>query len=609
MLPASLLAGCALTSTSPSATTHGMSIHGNVHGGQQPIAGAHVYLLAAAATGYGSPSVSLLDGNATGFADALGGYVPTDSNGGWDITGVYACTPNSQVYVFAQGGDPGAGVNSASALMAVLGNCPSSGNFATATPFVWVNEVSTVAAAYAMSGYAVDATHVASSGSPLALTGIANAFANAANLADLASGTALATTPAGNGTVPSAQINLLANVAAACINSTGPGSLPCATLLGEATSDGTPSGSAPAETASALINIAHHPGANVADFFNLTPPVAPFNPSPATQPADLTLSLSYTGGGLNGPTSVAIDALGNAWVSNQGSSTLTALSGTGAPLSGSPFSGNGISSPGQVAIDIHGNAWVADTGSSMVSAFDTTGTPLLGSPFTSPGIGGANAVAFDQAGDTWIASPGMNSVTELAASSSAWSFTQSLNLPTAVAVDRAGNVWVTNEGNNSVSLLDTNGAPQWAQPVTGDGLDLPYSVAIDGTGNAWVANVNGQSLTVLDVTGTPLPGSPFTAGGLNSPVATAFDGAGNVWVANAGSQGVTELDAMGNPAVGSPFQAPSLASALSVAVDGAGSVWLANSGANTVTELIGAAVPAVTPISAAIASGLVGARP
>ncbi len=49
-------------------------------------------------------------------------------------------------------------------------------------PYMVVNEVSTVAAAYAMAGFATDATHVGSSGTALALTGIANAFANAANL-------------------------------------------------------------------------------------------------------------------------------------------------------------------------------------------------------------------------------------------------------------------------------------------------------------------------------------------------------------------------------------------------------------------------------------------
>jgi hypothetical protein len=86
--------------------------------------------------------------------------------------------------------------------MTVLGACPGNGNlFANLSP-VTMNEVSTIAAAYAMAGFATDVTHVSSSGTPLAQIGVANAFANAGNLVSLATGSALSITPSGNGTVP-----------------------------------------------------------------------------------------------------------------------------------------------------------------------------------------------------------------------------------------------------------------------------------------------------------------------------------------------------------------------------------------------------------------------
>src|ERR1019366_8272488 len=128
---------------------------------------------------------------------------------------------------------------------------PAAGNFAAATPFVAVNEVSTVAAAYAMAGFATDATHVGSSGTTLAQTGIANAFANAGNLETLGTGMALATTPAGNGTVPQAAINTLGNILAACVNSTGTGAA-CTTLFANAESGGT-TGTMATDTATAAI--------------------------------------------------------------------------------------------------------------------------------------------------------------------------------------------------------------------------------------------------------------------------------------------------------------------------------------------------------------------
>lgn len=605
-----LIAGCSLTSTNSIAPALGLSLHGKVHGGQQPISGAHVYLLAADTTAYGNPSVSLLNSGVTGFSDSVGAYVPTATDGSWDISGAYTCTPNTQVYLYAQGGDPGAGANSASGLMAVLGNCPSSGTFATSVPYVSINEVTTVAAAYAVSGFAVDALHVSSSGTPLALTGIANAFANAGNLVDLASGAAVVQTPNGNGTVPVAQINLLANIAAECINSTGPGSGPCATLLGDATSDGTPGGTAPTDTATALINIAHNPGANVSALFNLPSPAAPFVTGMTTQPNDFTLAVQYTGAALHSPTSIAFDAAGNAWVTNQGSNTMTVVSSLGVPAAASPFSSNGVNSPMQVAIDTHGNAWIANSGSSSISEFDNSGNVVSGSPFSLTNSDTAGALAIDATGNVWVASPATSHATIMASGGGSSLITGSgLASPYGVSVDQSGNAWIANRGANSVTILDHTGTPLVNSPITRYGIDHPVAVSIDGVGNAWISNLRGSSLTVLDHTGVAVSGSPFTGGGIASPVGTAFDGAGNVWVANSTGNGVTELSSTGTPMPGSPFQAPGLSSPSFIAVDGAGSVWLTNQGGDSLTEMIGAGVPAVTPIATALTNGLIGVRP
>lgn len=605
-----LIAGCSLTSTTSILPALGLSLHGKVHGGQQPISGAHVYLMAANTSAYGNPSVSLLNSGITGFSDSVGAYVPTGTDGSWDITGAYTCTPNTQVYLYALGGDPGAGANPASGLMAVLGSCPNSGTFAASVPYVSINEVTTVAAAYAMSGFAVDATHVASSGTPLALTGIANAFANAGNLVDLASGTALVTTPNGNGTVPVAQINLLANIAAECVNSTGPGSGPFSTLLGDATSDGTAGGTSPTDTATALINIAHNPGANVSDLFNLPSPAAPFVSGIATQPNDFTLAVQFTGAAMHAPTSIAFDAAGNAWMTNQGSNTVALVSSLGVPVAGSPFSSNGVNVPMQVAIDIHGNAWVANSGGSSVSEFDNSGNVATGSPFSLANSDAAGALAIGATGDVWVASPTTSDVTMLASGGSSSLITGSgIAAPYGVSVDQSGNAWIANFGANSITILDHTGTPLVNSPITGNSMDRPVAVSIDGSGNAWVSNRHGSSLTVLDHTGAPISGSPFIGGGIAMPVATAFDGAGNVWVANSAGNGVTELTSTGAPMLGSPFAAPGLSNPASIAVDGSGNVWLANQGGDSLTVMIGAGIPAVTPIASALANGSIGARP
>src|ERR1017187_1491211 len=293
-----ILAGCSINSTSAPIADAGLAIHGSVHGGQQPIVGAQVYLLAANTTGYGQPSVSKLSAMSTGYSSSLGAYVPTAPDGSFTITGDYSCTPNTQVYLYSLGGSQGGIANPAAGLLAALGNCPSSGNFLSSTPFIAVNEVSTVAAAYAFAGFATDATHVSSSGTPLAQIGIANAFANATNLAGISTGAALAVTPAGNGTAPQSKVNTLANIIAACINSTGPSFTACSTLFSNAESAGA-AGTLPTDTATAAINIAHSPGSNVANLYALSTATPPFSPALAAQPFEFTVSLSFTGGGLN----------------------------------------------------------------------------------------------------------------------------------------------------------------------------------------------------------------------------------------------------------------------------------------------------------------------
>jgi hypothetical protein len=146
-------------------------------------------------------------------------------------------------------------------LLAGLGSC---GALKSST-FVTVDEVSTIATAYALAGFATDALHISSPATTAAETSVANAFATVANLETLNSGLALATTLAGNGTVPQSEIDTLANILSACINSSGPGSTQCTTLLGNAKNGST----TPMDTATAAINIAHNPGANVSALFGL----------------------------------------------------------------------------------------------------------------------------------------------------------------------------------------------------------------------------------------------------------------------------------------------------------------------------------------------------
>jgi len=260
------IAGCArMPGSSPSSNSPMQSgaISGKVHGGQNPIKGAHVYLMAVNTTGYGGPGIAASSTNksasllTTGAGqDSLGYYVTTDSNGDFNITGDYTCPSAwAHPYLYAVGGDSGSGANSAITLVGPVESCQG------ASEFITVNEVSTIVSAYAFAGFASDPTHVSTSSSAFDSTAASNAGNTIVNLENPNTGLAYATTPGGNGTVPQAEIDTLANILAACINSTGPGSTQCSSLFSNAMNAATQ----PTDTASAALNIAHNPGANISN--------------------------------------------------------------------------------------------------------------------------------------------------------------------------------------------------------------------------------------------------------------------------------------------------------------------------------------------------------
>ena len=607
-LPALFLTGCTLTPTATPSVEPGLVIHGKAIGGQQPIVGGHVYLFAANTTGYGNASVSLLSATATTHSDATGAYVLTGLDGSFDVTSDYTCTANTQVYLYSAGGNTGAGVNSAATLMAVLGNCPTSGNFATATPFVFMNEVSTVAAAYAISGFATDGLHVSSSGTALAKLGIANAFLNATNLADLAGGKALAVTPAGNGVVPQTTINTLANILATCINSTGPTSTGCSKLFANATNGGT----APIETATAAINIAHHPGTNVANLYNLPPAASPYVPSLTTQPNDFTLGLAFSGGGLNGPNYIAIDGLGNAWSTNLAGNSLSKFSSLGVAATGSPFTGNGLAGPGNHAIDDAGNVWVPNTTGTTVSKFTSSGAIAVGSPF--PANSTPTAIAIDAAGSAWIANAiASGTVTKLTSNGTpapGSPFAAGGN-PSGVAIDSQGNAWIADYNAGTTVTKLTNSGTQAAGSPFGGVADEEF-IVIDHADNAWISRNTGTSTTntvaKLSNTGTPFTGSPYSGGGMTNPYNNAMDGDGNFWFANATTLG--ELSPAGAALSPTTAYTKSLfTNSSGLAIDGSGNLWISDNAKNTVVEVIGAAAPVVTPLATAVKNNTIASRP
>jgi hypothetical protein len=424
----------------------GPAVQGVSYGGHAPIGGQHVYLLQPGTSGYGSAATSLLGSNGAavdGNGNALNTdatdpnvtpnskYVVTGSDGSFNLTGAYQCAVGQPVYIYAWGGNIGGGAlnNNNIVQLAILGNCPANGSFSgsTALSFVYMNEVSTVAAAYTLQPFTLpasnDAWHIGTSGTTQALVGIANAANTAAQLYDIAGGTTISNTHdgeghlantetqlngvanRGNGIIPQATIDTLANVLAACVDSTVAAvntiTAPCASLFGIATDNGEISGTQPLDTATAMINIARFPAGNhsagsanvdatfTKDIFAIPTGTVPYVPQLSTFPNDWTLAINYpatavTVGGtsvyplatnntLGLAESIAVDNIGQIWVTAQSGDFINRFSNLGANNSLSPLT----YIPGYVSIDASNNAWTGNADCNPGNASCPSGTPIF----------------------------------------------------------------------------------------------------------------------------------------------------------------------------------------------------------------------------------------
>lgn len=578
-------------------------LSGRVYGGQQPISGAAIQLYAVGTTGLQSASTALIASPPT-----------TDAGGGFSITGDYSCTNATDVYLVSSGGDSGSGgVNSGITLVAALGPCATLLANA-ATTYIQVNEVTTVAAAYALAPFASDLTHIGAAGSfP---SGLTLAFANAALLANTSTGSSGGANLAAGVTVPTAELNTLGNILASCVNTGSPSSSTCGTLF---------SATSASDTFGAALAIARNPGANaITNLYALVDAQAPFQPSLVTSsaPNDFAVAVTMSGapGSLATPYGLAIDAGGNAWVTNESGNTVVAFSPTGSSVTATA---PGLIGPQAVAVDKNSNVWVANTaGNSVVeltagSGFvpGTTAVKVAGN-FTDGGITGPTALAVDPSNHVWIANFNGNSVTALTSSGTPLGnspFTGSNNnitVPTGIAIGSAGKVYVTS-GSNEVSsgaivndaviTLSSTGA--FVNTLSQGSLQGPVAIAVDpATNNTFLSGFT----TGTSVQGAlnEYPGGSVTSSGpvtgVSSPAGIAFDGT-SLWVANSQPNGGLAKLPGGASMPASPSTGyGSLNTPVGVAVDASGSVWTTNSGDNTVSKFIGLAAPVTTPLVAGI---------
>ncbi len=503
------------------------------------------------------------------------------------------------MYLVSRGGGVGSSgpANPNNVLMAALGSCGS----VSAGQKVTVNEVTTVAGAYALAPFYANGGQVGATSTNL--TGLLNAFQTAATLADSAAGTSPGSALPSNVSSPAARVNSLANLVHACVVS----ATACSALY-----SAIGRGSTPANTLDAMVSLAQNPTNNVAALYALSVSSKAYTPVLAGAPVDWTMFLTVAGGGMDSPSGMGVDSQGNVWVANYFNvaskfattgapvfasgvtgfglnnsyglavdlkdnawipneqpfksvgtiGSVTELSGSGGALSGTAgYSAGGVNYPVSVAIDPNGTVWVVDFGNSHVTLLNSSGVPLSGTAgYTTSLFAFPVAVAVDGNHFGWIANQSANTVTKVAPDGSSFTNFACCNGASGLATDQGNNVWVANFYGDSISLISSSGAIVSAGYTGGGSILRPQGIGVDGAGTVWVANFRQPYLSEL-------------AGSTSNSPGAALSPAGGV----GGDAGLLE--------------------AYALAVDASGNIWVTNQGNSTVTKFIGLATPVQTPLS------------
>jgi sugar lactone lactonase YvrE len=308
---------------------------------------------------------------------------------------------------------------------------------------------------------------------------------------------------------------------------------------------------------------------------------------------------------INNPAGVTVDAAHNLYIVDAGNhcirkvgtnNIIKTIAGNGT----SGFSGDGgyatnssLAGPQNVAVDGVGDLFISDTGNNRIREIGTNGiiTTVAGSILndgdyaTNATINSANGIAFDSAGNLYIADSYNNRIRKIdtngiittvagngipAFAGDGNSATNaSLYHPNDIALDTWGNLLIADSYNQRVRKVDTNGiistvAGTGLRGFSGDGgaatnarLSTFYGVAVDGIGNLFIADSLNNRIRHIDTNGiiTTVAGSSssgFSGDGgvatnaaINEPWDVTMDSAGNLFIADFFNRRIRKVDTNG----------------------------------------------------------------
>jgi len=579
------LAGCGIGALAPPSAGDAVTLRGVVHGGQAPVDGA-VMQLYAVGTG----------GNGTAATPLITSKVVKSVNGAFAISNDYTCPAlvngiSPPVYLTATGGNPGltpAVNNPALALVAPLGPCNTLYANA-ATTMIIINEVTTAAAAWALSPFATSISNIASSSTNL--QGVTNAMLFAQQLADPTTGYSPGSSAPTGSVVESAKLYTLADILASCANSTG-ADTNCSGLF----TDVTPTnGTKPTDIFAAALMMVQNPGYNVANIFMNHIPTSPPFSALSSAPNDFTMTIRYATLGELGTGTGPLGSFTMGAIDSSGNLVGTGISGNNVTLASfnrqftqllnvpvcpdsNGYCYGALTIDNGMAVDSAGDIWVdtgyvennpdptagTNVGPFSVSEFSSAGavlSPIGGEPVGGTASGGAaqaQAIAPDSNGTVWVGNFGdsggnvalLNTGGTLLSPSGGYGSTSGIS-PINIALDSNHTAWVAswgyaNEAGKSVSYpyitsiagAGTTSSSAAAPTITKYGIGAPvsYGIAVDPSNNVWFTS--GQSaytgfnnLGCIQANGT-VAATAIHTGGMINGVSMATDAGSHVWVAN-----------------------------------------------------------------------------
>ncbi|MDE0627264.1 MAG: SUMF1/EgtB/PvdO family nonheme iron enzyme [Bryobacterales bacterium] len=308
------------------------------------------------------------------------------------------------------------------------------------------------------------------------------------------------------------------------------------------------------------------------------------------------------------PYDVAVDAVGNLWIADEGnlrvrrvdlSGTITTVAGNGTP----GFSGDGGPAtaaqlrPRSVTLDSAGNLYVADYFDHRVRRVDLAGTITTvagngtrgfsgdGGPATAAQLSRPQCVALDSAGNLYIADYANHRVRRVDLAGTITSVAgdgtggfsgdggpataAQLAFPSGLAVDRNSNLFIADYSNHRVRRVDLAGtistvAGNGTPGLSGDSgsaiaaqLASPRGVALDSVGLLYIVDTSNERVRRVDPSGRIATvvgngsgryggdGGPASLARFQVPAAVLLDAAGNLYIADAVNHRVRRVDLAG----------------------------------------------------------------